>query len=79
MRERVTIKADASLDKAACVLEIDGRVKRAELRQTMSDAELEAKFRALAGADADRWLKWLEGLETEARVRPPLDWSQRRR
>ena len=79
LRERVTIKADASLDKAACVLEIDGRVKRAELRQTMSDAELEAKFRSLAGAAAERWLQWLERLEDEPRVRLPLDWSPRRR
>src|SRR5207237_8550966 len=79
LRERVTITADASLDKAACVVDIDGRVKRAELRQTMSDAELEAKFRSLAGADAERWLQWLERLEDEPRVRLPLDWSQRRR
>jgi len=79
LRERVTIKPDASLDKMACVLEVDGRVKRAELRPTLSDAELEAKFRGLAGADAGPWLEWLDGLEAEPRVRLPLEWSRRRR
>ena len=79
LRERVSIKPDASLDKAACVLEVDGRVKHAQLRPTMSDMELEAKFRGLAGADAEPWLAWLDGLEAEPRVRPPLDWLRRRR
>jgi hypothetical protein len=79
LRERVAIKSDASLDKAACVVDIDGRVKHAELRTTMSDAELEAKFRGLAGADAEPWLAWLDGLEAEPRVRLPLDLPRRRR
>jgi len=79
LRERVTLKSDASLDKAACVLDIDGRVKHAELSPTMSDAALEAKFRALAGAEAGPWIEWLDGLESEPRVRPPLEWSRRRR
>jgi len=79
LRERVTIKPDGGLDKMACVLEVDGRVKQAELRLAMSDAELEAKFRALAGADAGQWLEWLDGLEAEPRVRPPLGWSRRPR
>ena len=72
LRQRVTLQRDDSLDKAGCIVAADGRVKRAELRQTMSDAELEAKFRSLAGADADRWLKWLGGLENEARVKTPF-------
>lgn len=72
LRGRVTIKADKNLDKAACVVEIDGKRKQAELRATMSDAQLEAKFRSLAGADADRWLKWLDGLEADPKVRPPF-------
>lgn len=79
LRKRVTIRRDDTLDKAGCIVEIDGRVKRAELRQTMSDAELEAKFRSLSGGEADRWLKWFAGLETAARVKPPSDWSPRRR
>ena len=79
LRERVTIRADASLDKAACIVEMDGRARRAELRPTMSDAELEAKFHSLAGGDAGRWLAWLERLEAEPSVRPPWDSSPRRR
>jgi len=79
LRKRVTVKRDDTLDKAGCIVEIDGRVKRAELRQTMSDEELEAKFRSLAGSEADRWLQWFAGLEKAARVKPPSDWSPRRR
>jgi hypothetical protein len=79
MRQRVTIRRDETLDKAGCIVEIDGRAKRAELRQTMSDEELEAKFRGLAGSEADRWLKWFAVLERAARVKPPSDWSPRRR
>jgi len=79
LRERATIKADATLDKAAAVVDVDGRRKRAELRTTMSDEELEAKFRSLAGADAERWLAWLERLEAAPRVTPPWDWSPRPR
>jgi hypothetical protein len=45
-------------------------VKRAELRQAMSDAELEAKFRSLAGADADRWMRWLDDLENAPVAKP---------
>ena len=79
LRARVTISADAALDKAAAILDVDGRVKRADLRPTMSDAQLEAKFRSLAGGEADRWLEWLDRLEAEPRVRLPWDSSPRRR
>jgi 2-methylcitrate dehydratase PrpD len=72
LRQRVSIRADQTLDKAACIVDVDGRVKRAELRAVLSDAELEAKFRSLAGTQADRWLEWLQGLEAEARVRAPF-------
>jgi 2-methylcitrate dehydratase PrpD len=79
LRGRVTIKRDESLDKAACVVEIDGKRKQAELRPTMSDAELDAKFRSLAGSEADRWLEWLDGLEAAPKVRLPSDWLRRPR
>jgi len=79
LRERVTMRADPGLDKAAAIVDVDGRVKRAELRPTMSDAELEAKFRSLAGGEADRWVECLERLEREPRVRLPWDSSPRRR
>lgn len=76
LRKLVTIRKDETLDKAACVVDVDGRVKRAELREVLSDAELEAKFRSLAGSEAGRWLKWLDGLDSEKRaeatVRPPF-------
>jgi len=78
-RKRVVIRRDETLDKAACIIDADGRVTRAELRQTMSDEELDAKFRSLAGRQADRWLKWFGALERAARVKPPSDWSPRRR
>lgn len=70
LRERVAIQADETLDKAACMVEIDGRMKHAELRQTMSDAELESKFRLLAGERAGAWSRWLDGLEQAGSVRP---------
>ena len=79
LRKRVKIRRDDTLDKAGCIVEADGRVKRAELRQHMSDAELEAKFRSLAGGDAERWLAWLEALEGASTVKPPSDWSPRPR
>ena len=79
LRKRVAIRRDETLDKAGCIVEADGRVKRAELRQTMSDEELEAKFRSLAGGEAQRWLKWFGGLERAARVKPPSDGSPRPR
>ena len=37
----------------------------------MSDAELEAKFRSLAGRDADECRQWLESLERQDVVRLP--------
>jgi 2-methylcitrate dehydratase PrpD len=79
LRRRVSIRADKTLDKAACRVDVDGRVKRAELREVLSDAELEAKFRSLARSEAELWLKWLDGLEAQARVRPPWDSLPRRR
>jgi 2-methylcitrate dehydratase PrpD len=78
-RKRVSVRRDDTLDKAGCIVEADGRVKRAELRQAMSDEALAAKFRSLAGAEADRWLRWFAGLEAAKRVKPPWDSSPRRR
>jgi len=79
LRARVTISADARLDKAAVRLTIDGREKRAELREKMSDAELEAKLRALAGPDAERWMRWVDSLQSTEEVKLPSDWSPRPR
>jgi 2-methylcitrate dehydratase PrpD len=71
LRAKVTIAADERLDKAGVVVRLDGRETRAELRQTMSDAELEAKFRSLAGRDAEECGRWLESLERQDEVRLP--------
>ena len=69
----------APRDKAAVRLTIDGREKRAELREKMSDAELEAKLRALAGPDAERWMRWVDSLQSTEEVKLPSDWSPRPR
>ena len=74
LRTKVTIAADERLDKAAAVVRLDGRETRAELRQTMSDAELEAKFRSLAGRDADECRRWLDSVERQDEVRLPSAW-----
>src|SRR5205085_11539410 len=79
LRARVTTTADERLDTAAVVVDIDGRERHAELRPTMSDAELEAKVRSLAGAHADEYLAWVAALDGAAAVRLPSDWWPRRR
>jgi 2-methylcitrate dehydratase PrpD len=79
LRSRVTITADEGLDKAAVVVNIDGREKHAELRLAMSDAELEAKVRALAGPHADECIEWARSLESAASVRLPSGLSRRPR
>lgn len=70
-RARVTLAPEERLDPMATIVNIDGREVHAELRQTMSDAELEAKFRALAGARAERWQRFMDGLESQERVSLP--------
>ena len=79
LRAKVTVAADERLDKAAAVVRLDGREMRAELRQTMSDAELEAKFRSLAGRDADECKRWVESLERDEEIRLPSALSPRQR
>ena len=79
LRSRVTITADEGLDKAAVVVNIDGREKQAELRLAMSDAELEAKVRTLARDDADEFIEWVRSLESAASVRLPSALSRRPR
>ena len=63
VRSRVKLVADGSLDKAAAIVTVDGRAVRAEARQSMTGAELEAKFRALAGARAEELLAVVSSLE----------------
>jgi 2-methylcitrate dehydratase PrpD len=71
LRARVRIVRDDSLDKAAAVVSIDGRTLRVEPRQHVTDAELEGKFRRLAGARGDAWLRWIDALDSQPRVELP--------
>jgi 2-methylcitrate dehydratase PrpD len=75
LRKRVSIVADPSLDKAAATVSLhtrDGvRTARREPRIEMSDAELEAKFRSLAGADAERLMRLVGSLEALDEVSLP--------
>lgn len=68
MRARVKLVADPVLDKAAAVVIIDGRALRAEPRPTLSGAELEAKFRALAGRRAAALLRQVECIESARKL-----------
>ena len=71
LRARVSVAPDERLDKMAAIVNIDGRELHAELRQAMSDAALEAKFRALAGSRAEPWWRFVNSLESQARVSLP--------
>jgi 2-methylcitrate dehydratase PrpD len=68
MRARVTLLADDSLDKAGAVAILDGRAMRAEPRRSLSGAELEAKFRLLAGARAEGLLRQVDAIESTAEL-----------
>jgi 2-methylcitrate dehydratase PrpD len=72
LRKKVHLVADDSLDKAAAVVAVDGKALRAEPRRTLTGAELEAKFRALAGARAPKLLRSIEGIEAARKVALPL-------
>jgi 2-methylcitrate dehydratase PrpD len=74
LRSRVEIRSEPRLPKAAALVEIrlkDGSVlkldvayARGTVERPLSDAELEAKFRGLAGAKADALLALLLDLES---------------
>src|SRR5688572_3789179 len=72
LRKKVRLVADDNLDKAAAVVAVDGKALRAEPRRTLTGAELEAKFRALAGARAPKLLRSIEGIEAARKVALPL-------
>jgi 2-methylcitrate dehydratase PrpD len=72
IRSRVRLVADDSLDKAAAVVFVDGKALRAEPRRTLSGAELEAKFRSLAGARAAKLLRAIDAVESARKVVLPL-------
>jgi 2-methylcitrate dehydratase PrpD len=66
MRRRVSIVRDETLDKMAAIID-DGRTSvAAPAARRMDDARLEAKFREQAGAQAEPWLRFIAGLESQA-------------
>ena len=71
LRAKARVSVDAGIDKAAAIVNVDGRQMRAEPRIAMSDAELEAKFGALAGARAAPWRGFVDSLESAAILRVP--------
>jgi 2-methylcitrate dehydratase PrpD len=57
LRERVSVVADAALDKMAAAISAAGASIAAGAAHPMDDARLEAKFRALAGEESAQLLK----------------------
>jgi 2-methylcitrate dehydratase PrpD len=72
LRSKVRLVADDSLDKAAAVVVVDGKTLRAEPRRMLTGAELEAKFRSLAGPRAELLLRAIDGIEAATKVTLPL-------
>jgi 2-methylcitrate dehydratase PrpD len=72
-RRRVRVVPDEALDKMAAVVLAGERVIRAPASKPMDDARLEAKLRALAGARADGWLRFVDSLESNPRVSLPIE------
>ena len=70
-RRRVRIVRDDALDKMAASLRLGARAIAAPAAAPMDDARIEAKLRALAGAHADAWLRFVSGLESSRQVSFP--------
>lgn len=72
LRAKVELTVDERLDKAAATVNLHTRgglsTAHKAPRIAMSDAELEAKFRALAGPRADEWMRFIRGLDSSERV-----------
>jgi 2-methylcitrate dehydratase PrpD len=80
LRARVTVTADATLDKMGATLSVGGApALRIEGPARMDDARLEAKFRELARGEADELIALVRGLDrapdaavlTRRLARPP--------
>jgi 2-methylcitrate dehydratase PrpD len=72
LRSKVRLVTDDSLDKAGAVVVVDGKALHAEPRRTLTGAELEAKFRSLAGTRAEKLLRAIDGIESARKVSLPL-------
>jgi 2-methylcitrate dehydratase PrpD len=76
IRKKVKLEPNARLTKAGAVVRIGSmRIEVLHARGTperpMSDAELQAKFRALAGPRAEEWIGLVGSLEAVDKVPPP--------
>jgi len=70
-RRRVSIVRDESLDKMAAIITDGKTTLRADAPKPMDDARLEAKFRGQAGKGAEKWLRFVESLESTKVVEVP--------
>ena len=68
MRRRVKVVMDDKIGKAAAVVSDGRRTVEMPGPRPMSDADLEAKFRALAGPAADTWMQFVYSLESTPKV-----------
>jgi 2-methylcitrate dehydratase PrpD len=70
-RRRVSVIPDDQLDKMAAIITDGKTTLRVCASKPMDDVRLEAKFRELAGARADEWMRFVESLESLDRVSLP--------
>jgi 2-methylcitrate dehydratase PrpD len=68
VRRRVSLAADDRLDKMAAIITDAKSTLRVPGPKPMNDARLEAKFRELAGARADAWMRFVDSLESLDKV-----------
>jgi 2-methylcitrate dehydratase PrpD len=68
LRRRVKVVMDDKIGKAAAVVSDGRRTVEMPGPRAMSDADLEAKFRALAGAAAETWMQFVYSLESTHKV-----------
>ena len=71
LRRRVKVVMDDTIDKAAAVVSDGRRTVEMPGPRPMTDADLEAKFRALAGPAAEAWMQFIYSMESTARISLP--------
>ena len=70
-RRRVRVVADERLDKMAALIRTGGPEIRANASRPMDDARIEAKLRELAWPRAEGWMRFVDSLESSAKVSLP--------
>ena len=68
LRRRVKVVMDDKIGKAAAVVSDGRRTVEMPGPRPMSDADLEAKFRSLAGPAANTWMQFVYSLESSQKV-----------